>query len=62
MAASFNRNRFLQAIQYWVADDNQALRVIEKPSFLRLIAIANPFAESCLWKSHTSLREHIITE
>ena len=62
MAASFNRNRFLQAIQHWVADDNQALRVIEKPSFHRLIAIANPLAESCLWKSHTSLREHIIAE
>ena len=62
MAASFNRNRFLQAIQHWIADDNQALRVIEKPSFRQLIAIANPLAESCLWKSHTSLREHIIAE
>ena len=62
LAGSFNRTRFLRAVTHWIADDNQSLRAIEKPSFRALVQAANPLAESYLWKSHVSLRDHIIAE
>jgi hypothetical protein len=62
MAGGFSRAQFLRAVTYWIADDNQSLIAIEKPSFRSLIRAANPLAEQYLWKNHQSLRDAVITE
>ena len=62
LAASFQKRRFQDALKDWVAADNQSLRVIETPSFRRLIRAANPSAEAVLWRNHQSLRDAIIAE
>ena len=62
MASSFSQRRFLDTVKDWVQADNQSLRVIETPSFRRMIAAANPLAEQALWRSHNTLRDHILAE
>ena len=62
LAASFSARKFKQAVQDWVISDNQSLRIVESSAFRRLIAAANPLAEQVLWKSHRSLRDHILRE
>jgi hypothetical protein len=62
MAASFSASRFQDALKDWVVADNQSLRVVETPQFRAMIAAVNPLAEALLWRSHQTLRDHIIAE
>jgi hypothetical protein len=62
MAASFSTSRFQDALKDWVLADNQSLRVIETPQFRAMIAAVSPLAEALLWRSHQTLRDHIIAE
>jgi hypothetical protein len=62
MAASFSTSQFQDALKDWVVADNQSLRVIETPQFRAMIAAVNPLAEALLWRSHQTLRDHIIAE
>ncbi|KAG9376557.1 hypothetical protein A1F94_013104 [Pyrenophora tritici-repentis] len=62
IAASFSSSRFQDALKDWVIADNQSLRVIETPQFRNMIAAASPLAEALLWRSHQTLRDHIIAE
>ena len=62
LASSFSQKAFRQALIDWIVADNQALRVIETPSFRQMIAVANPLAAQSLWKSANSLRAHIFAE
>ncbi|CAE7003037.1 hypothetical protein PTTW11_01481 [Pyrenophora teres f. teres] len=62
IAASFSSSRFQDALKDWVIANNQSLRVIETPQFRNIIAAASPLAEALLWRSHQTLRDHIIAE
>ena len=62
MAASFSNSQFQDALKDWVVADNQSLRVIETPEFRAMIAAVSPLAEALLWRSHQTLRDHIIAE
>jgi hypothetical protein len=62
ISASFTKRRFQDALKDWIAADNQSLRVIETPTFRRLIQAANPLAEAVLWRSHQSLRNTTVAE
>jgi hypothetical protein len=62
ISASFTKRRFQDALKDWIAADNQSLRVIETPTFWRLIQAANPLAEAVLWRSHQSLCDTILAE
>lgn len=62
IASSFSQKRFFDAVKNWIIADNQALRVIEIPSFRHMISTANPLAEQVLWNSHNTLRSHILAE
>ena len=62
MASSFSQKRFRDALIDWIVADNQSLRVVETAAFRQLIEAANPIAEQSVWRSHNSLRRHILSE
>lgn len=62
ISASFVERKFQDALMDWIAADNQSLRVIETPSFRRMIEAANPIAEAVLWRSHQTIRDAIVAE
>jgi hypothetical protein len=52
ISASFKTRKFQEALIDWVASDNQSLRIIETPTFRRMIKAANLLAESVLWRNY----------
>lgn len=62
IASSISRSRFQRSVIDWIAADNQALRVVEAPAFREMIKQANPLAEQYLWRSHNTVRKHVIEE
>jgi hypothetical protein len=51
-----------QAVIEWITNNNHPLREVETPSFRVMIAAANPDAEKWIWKSHRSVRLHIMQD
>ena len=62
LIGGFNKTTFQQAVIEWITNNNHPLREVETPSFRVMIAAANPDAEKWIWKSHRSVRLHIMQD
>lgn len=62
LIGGFNKKAFQQAIIKWITDNNHPLREVKTPSFRVIIAAANRDAERWIWKSHKSVRLHIMQD
>jgi hypothetical protein len=56
----FNIQRFRLEAVGWLIENNHLLSEFESLAFRRLIAIANPLAESALWTSHNSVSRYVV--
>jgi len=59
---SFNIKKFRNAVINWITESNQALQEIENPAFRTIIGAASKEALTVLWKSRTSVHNHILAD
>lgn len=61
-ANAFSRDQFRQSVIDFIILNNQPLSVVEDSAFRAMLNAANPLADRYLWRSHTTLRAHVLAE